>query len=902
MDYLVVMLKNIIVFKHKFRHPIQRVTLTNRTYLLEKLNDNITSPLITIVSPAGFGKSTLMSLFFNQVQNSEQNKAVWISLDSADNEANQFLSLICQALVTIGVADDTLITRANNSSANADQRELAEAILRLIENSPQQIYIFFDDFHFISNKTISSFLDRLLLCNLDNLHLVISSRIQPNIDTNYLYSQGLHFYLDAEKLRFSLAETNDLLEELLSKEQIELLYEQTDGWPVAIQLSRLWYIQNPNSTPTKTLSNNLDTLSNYLREQVFQKFDEETQNFLLKTSFLDSFSIELANFVCEISNGSEIISTLTPYESLIFSLDSEGLSIRYHQLFSDFLQQTFTSMHGQIEVRKLRHRAAQWFAQEKYLSDSICQYVRANDKSSAIDLIKQGGGWELILTKGIGFVESVLSHFNEADFINFESLGLLRCYLFLKMGKVLAAKEQLLITQQMNKEQCQKMQSSQKINRDLLIVGLLVEVYLDNIPENGIFKKLADALLTLDNYDHLGRGIILAIEALVLNQTSNFANAEKKSIICIREMRLANCWVGVNYITLHYGQSLAYRGLLNQAHELFTSANELAEKHLGLDNGLQSMATCLTAEVEYQLGNVELAHTMLKKGISALFQRDCWYDIYAVVFKLAVNLSILHKDLPANLSYIEQGKSIASDRKLDRLQVLLDVLALKVAYSFSQDHKFEKIHKRILTNEMWAASNLIWGAKEEYHYLMALYFLRKNNSRKVQLHTCELLSLCENSDQKIYIIKAKLISALSFYSLGEYEPAFKLATEAIQVASKLHSKQLFYDLPDGIESLLSKLKSQYAAPLDPKSAALVGELLNEIKTTTETGLSQLGLSHREQQLIPLLMKSKSNKEISSELGISENTVKFHLKNLFVKINVKSRNEATIFFLTSNFKG
>ena len=235
--------------------------------------------------------------------------------------------------MTIGVADDTLITRANNSSANADQRELTEAILRLIENSPQQIYIFFDDFHFISNKTILTFLDRLLLCNLENLHLVISSRIQPNIDTNYLYSQGLHFYLDAEKLRFSLAETNDLLEELLSKEQIKLLYEQTDGWPVAIQFSRLWYIQNPNTTPTKTLSNNLDTLSNYLREQVFQKFDEETQNFLLKTSFLDSFSIELANFVCEINNGFEIISTLTPYESLIFSLDSEGLSVRYQHTF-----------------------------------------------------------------------------------------------------------------------------------------------------------------------------------------------------------------------------------------------------------------------------------------------------------------------------------------------------------------------------------------------------------------------------------------------------------------------------------------------------------------------------------------------------------------------------------------
>lgn len=53
------------------------------------------------------------------------------------------------------------------------------------------------------------------------------------------------------------------------------------------------------------------------------------------------------------------------------------------------------------------------------------------------------------------------------------------------------------------------------------------------------------------------------------------------------------------------------------------------------------------------------------------------------------------------------------------------------------------------------------------------------------------------------------------------------------------------------------------------------------------------LSQREAEVLSLLTKGRSNKEISSSLFITEDTVKAHLKTLFAKLDVKDRTEAAI---------
>lgn len=53
------------------------------------------------------------------------------------------------------------------------------------------------------------------------------------------------------------------------------------------------------------------------------------------------------------------------------------------------------------------------------------------------------------------------------------------------------------------------------------------------------------------------------------------------------------------------------------------------------------------------------------------------------------------------------------------------------------------------------------------------------------------------------------------------------------------------------------------------------------------------LSQREQEILQLLCSGASNREISEKLFLSENTVKFHLKNLYVKMDVKNRAQAIL---------
>jgi DNA-binding NarL/FixJ family response regulator len=53
------------------------------------------------------------------------------------------------------------------------------------------------------------------------------------------------------------------------------------------------------------------------------------------------------------------------------------------------------------------------------------------------------------------------------------------------------------------------------------------------------------------------------------------------------------------------------------------------------------------------------------------------------------------------------------------------------------------------------------------------------------------------------------------------------------------------------------------------------------------------LTRREMEVLELLVKGRSNKEIGDVLGVTEATVKFRLKGLFVKLGVKDRTEAVV---------
>ncbi|MBT3397015.1 MAG: helix-turn-helix transcriptional regulator, partial [Alphaproteobacteria bacterium] len=58
------------------------------------------------------------------------------------------------------------------------------------------------------------------------------------------------------------------------------------------------------------------------------------------------------------------------------------------------------------------------------------------------------------------------------------------------------------------------------------------------------------------------------------------------------------------------------------------------------------------------------------------------------------------------------------------------------------------------------------------------------------------------------------------------------------------------------------------------------------------------LTHRERELLPSLRTGRTTAQIASDLGISVNTVKYHLKNLYAKLGVRNRAQAVDAYLTA----
>lgn len=93
------------------------------------------------------------------------------------------------------------------------------------------------------------------------------------------------------------------------------------------------------------------------------------------------------------------------------------------------------------------------------------------------------------------------------------------------------------------------------------------------------------------------------------------------------------------------------------------------------------------------------------------------------------------------------------------------------------------------------------------------------------------------------------------------------------------------------------------ALLDTCAEVAAGKMVFPFLDVRELQQDPIGqLSRRERTMLETLAKGLTNRELSRELGISTNTVKFHLSNLYDKLSVKNRAQAIAFYYSSRIPG
>ena len=156
----------------KYKKPQVPVNCIPRQRLFSLLDRGSYSRLTLISAPAGFGKTTLLSAWINQVDI----PCAWLTLDVFDNDPHHFLSYVVNSLQSIEIQiDDRPDAGLTLSTENFDN--LLISLLNQIANAPQNFVFILDDYHLINRPEVHRIIDFILEYLPENMRLIISGRI-----------------------------------------------------------------------------------------------------------------------------------------------------------------------------------------------------------------------------------------------------------------------------------------------------------------------------------------------------------------------------------------------------------------------------------------------------------------------------------------------------------------------------------------------------------------------------------------------------------------------------------------------------------------------------------------------------------------------------------------------------
>ena len=377
--------------------PPPRPNVVLRPRLIDRLNKgHATGRRLTLIAaPAGFGKTTLVSEWIAGCGR----PTAWLSLDEGDSDPVRFLTYLVAAVQTIApnIGADVLSTLQSLQSPPTEA--ILTALLNEIATLPEKFNLVLDDYHLIDSKPIAAptsvndALTFLVEHQPPQMHLVITSREDPNLPLARLRVRNQLTELRVADLRFTPAEAAEFLNQAmglsLSAEDIAALEARTEGWIAGLQLAALsMQSQQDVGGFIQSFAGDHRYIVDYLVEEVLKRQPEPIRNFLLQTAILDRLTGSLCEAVTGQSGGEARLETLQRGNFFLIPLDDQRHWYRYHYLFADVLRMHLMSEYPDL-VSVLHQRASEWYERNGSAADAIHHSLAAKDFDRAAELIER---------------------------------------------------------------------------------------------------------------------------------------------------------------------------------------------------------------------------------------------------------------------------------------------------------------------------------------------------------------------------------------------------------------------------------------------------------------------------------------------------------------------------------
>lgn len=369
--------------------PPPRPKVVHRPRLTARLNEGLNRRLTLISAPAGFGKTTLVSEW---VAGSKRPLA-WLSLDEGDNDPTRFLAYLVAALQTIAPHVGAGVSGLLQGPQVPPTESILATLLNEIAALPDDLVLVLDDYHLIDAKPVDLALTFLLEHLPPQMHLVMTTREDPDLPLARLRARGQLLELRATDLSFTPLEAAEFLTGVmgldLSAESIALLDARIEGWAAGLQMAALSMQGRPDTASfIREFTGTHRFVLDYLIEEVLQRQPTHVRSFLLQTSILEGLHGPLCNAVTGHGDGSEMLEALERSNLFVVSLDEKRLWYRYHHLFAEVLSVRLLAEQPD-QVALLHRRASEWYEQNGRAADAIRHALAAQEDERAADLVER---------------------------------------------------------------------------------------------------------------------------------------------------------------------------------------------------------------------------------------------------------------------------------------------------------------------------------------------------------------------------------------------------------------------------------------------------------------------------------------------------------------------------------
>jgi LuxR family maltose regulon positive regulatory protein len=344
-----------------------------------------TSARVTVVSASpGSGKTVLLRSWISHAGTA--GSAAWVTVRRGERDPQQFW------LSVLGALRQTVPGRALmqplSAAPDLDGWAITERLLTDLASLQDQVHLVIDDLHELDPGEAQRQLELLMMRAPAALRFVLGTRHDVRLGLHRLRLEGELAEIREPDLRFTVAEAEELFDAVAVKlPDPAPLVERTEGWAAGLRLAALSLAGHPDPRRfAEEFSGTERTVAEYLLAEVLDRQPDPVRLLLLRTSVLERVNGELAELLTGDSGGERVLQDLEQANAFVVALDTGRSWFRYHHLFAELLQLELRRT-ASGEVPALHRAAARWFAGHGHPVDAVRHAQAAADWGLAARLL-----------------------------------------------------------------------------------------------------------------------------------------------------------------------------------------------------------------------------------------------------------------------------------------------------------------------------------------------------------------------------------------------------------------------------------------------------------------------------------------------------------------------------------